>query len=114
MQSDDFSKPKLKNRALLKFSKEALAYYAETVTLFRDQMVRDLEVLDRYFRSLRSLERQRAICQRLDEINKTIDAKPKMAWRTKLKLIREVDSLIRKLNPKKGKGNGTGKGKSDS
>lgn len=106
MQSDDFYKPELKNRALLKFSKESLAFYAETVSLFRDQMVRDLEIIERYFRSIRSLERQRAICARLDQINKTMDAKPKMAWRTKLKLIREADSLIKKLNPKKGKRNG--------
>lgn len=92
----DNDKIKLKNRALLKFSKEALAYYVETSRLLSpmERVFADLKSIDDYFRSSKALE----TLNRIDAINNTL--KTKISKKQRLELLKELRQCYRRVGIK--------------
>lgn len=104
------------NPELLRFSKEALAYYIEKLLLVcsfgvsKDQAIKDLKTFDRYFRScarIKSQDRRVSILDRLEEIHTALSSGDKMSKRKRIQLVSEADALMKRLRiPKKRKSNG--------
>ena len=92
MAMDDNGNLKLKNRELLKFSKETLAYYIEITSLLytAEKAIKDLQLIDRYFRSLEQVRRSNAIQQRLAEIDQEFLDSPNMSEKRSRQLMDEV------------------------
>lgn len=89
---------KLRNRELLKFSKEALAYFIETSSVLytSEQAIKDLALIDRYFKSLNRLSRSQVIQKRLADIDQEFLNSPNMSTRRRNQLMSEVRLIRRK------------------
>ncbi len=105
----------IKNKSLLRFSREALAYYIEFTTMRlwpAKSVLADLKKIDDHFSYLRSTERNLARWKRVEEIQEIFrrdcDKKRKMSNRRHAQLLAELKSLFASLEKsyKKGKSNG--------